>query len=309
VGVFLKWITESVAMIDTEALGERAVVAAYLVSGKENALIDMGYRSSAGSVMRSLSEIGIGNDDLHYLLPTHVHLDHSGSCGTLAQKFPGASIRVHSRGQPHLSDPTRLVKGATEVFGESMMWKFGVPDPISNKRVRALLDDEQVALGDGVTLRAIWTPGHAPHHLSYLFEEASTVFTGDAVGVYSPAAPVLVPTSPPPSFNLDKALESLERLRGLSPTRLLTPHFGPLEGASKRLEQNTLALLEWRKKLEKAMSVRSSVDEVVAALTHEIRKTTGGPSESLPEFVQTTVRVSVLGFLAYMEWKSRQVRS
>jgi glyoxylase-like metal-dependent hydrolase (beta-lactamase superfamily II) len=269
----------------------------------------MGYRSSAESVIKDLSEIGIVNGDLQFLLPTHVHLDHSGSCGTLAQRFAEASIRVHPRGQPHLSDPTRLVKGAGDVFGEALMRKFGLPDPISDKHVRAVFDDEQVALGDGVTLRAIWTPGHAPHHLSYLLEETGMLLTGDAVGVHTPAAPTLIPTSPPPSFDLDKAVASLERLRGLSPTQLLTPHFGLLGNANERLEQNISALLDWRKRLEKLISTKSSVDEVVTVLTSEIGKAAGGSSASLPEFVRTTVRVSVLGFMAYMERKSKQALS
>jgi glyoxylase-like metal-dependent hydrolase (beta-lactamase superfamily II) len=266
----------------------------------------MGYRSSAESIAKDLSEIGVAREDLHYLLPTHVHLDHSGSCGTLAHRFPEASVRVHPRGQPHLSDPTRLVRGASEVFGEDLMQRFGLPDPIDNKRVRAVLDDEQVALGGGVTLRAIWTPGHAPHHLSYLQEETGALFTGDAVGVFSPAAPVLIPTSPPPSFNMDKAVASLERLRGLSPTQLLTPHFGLLRNAKERIGQNISALIDWRNKFDKLISARESIDEIVAVFTNEVGQTAGGSSASLPEFIRTTVRVSVLGFLAYKEWKYKQ---
>jgi glyoxylase-like metal-dependent hydrolase (beta-lactamase superfamily II) len=265
----------------------------------------MGYRSSAESVAKDLSNTGIANDDLHYLLPTHVHLDHSGSCGALAQWFPEASVRVHPRGQPHLSDPSRLIRGASEVFGEDMTRKFGLPDPIDHKRVHAILDDEEVALGDGITLRAIWTPGHAPHHLSYLLEETGTLFTGDAVGVCIPAAPVLIPTTPPPSFNLDKAVASLERLRSLSPTQLLTPHFGQVRNADERLQRNISALFDWRIRLEGLISAMASVDEIVFALTSEIGHAVGGSSGSLPEFVRTTVRVSALGFLGYMKWKSK----
>jgi glyoxylase-like metal-dependent hydrolase (beta-lactamase superfamily II) len=303
---FHKWITESIAIIDTEALGEHEVVAAYLVRGKENALVDMGYRSSAESVIKDLSELGIGSEDLHYLLPTHVHLDHSGSCGTLPHNFPGASVRVHPKGQPHLSDPTRLVRSAGEVFGKDQVQRYGLPDPIDNKRLRVILNDEQVALGGGVTLRAIWTPGHAPHHLSYLLEETSALFTGDAVGVSYPAAPVLIPTSPPPSFNMEKAVASLERLRRLSPTQLLTPHFGLLRNADERIGQNVNALLDWRDRLDKLISAKSPIDEIVTAFTNETGEAAKASSASLPEFVRTTVRVSVLGFLAYEKWKSEQ---
>ncbi len=103
----LKQVTKSTAIIDTRALGEQGVVAAYLVRGKETALIDMGYRSSAETVMGDLLAHGIADDGLHYLLPTHVHLDHCGSCGTIAQRFPNATVRVHPKGEPHLTDPTQ----------------------------------------------------------------------------------------------------------------------------------------------------------------------------------------------------------
>lgn len=266
----------------------------------------MGYRSSAGTLIRDLLPHGISDDDLHYLLPTHVHLDHSGSCGTLAKRFPNASVRVHPRGEPHLSDPTRLVKGACEVFGEDLVQKFGAPDPISKRRIRSVQDNEQIALGNGVTLRTVWTPGHAPHHLSYLLEETGELFTGDAVGVQYSAFPVLVPTSPPPSFNLERAVESLERLRGLSPMRLFTPHFGLLDNAREKLEENVNALLGWKSKLEGITSSKSSVAQIVAVVTEEFCEGIGRSSADLPEFLRSTIRVSVLGFLGYSEWHSKQ---
>jgi glyoxylase-like metal-dependent hydrolase (beta-lactamase superfamily II) len=130
----LKKINETVSLIDTEALGLPRVVACYLVRGKESALLDMGYRSSAESVIRDLVSLGVGSDEVDYLLPTHVHLDHSGSCGTIARRFPRASVLAHPVGVPHLSDPTRLVEGAGELFGEALMRRYGLPDPIENKK-------------------------------------------------------------------------------------------------------------------------------------------------------------------------------
>jgi len=36
------------------------------------------------------------------------------------------------------------------------------------------------------------------------------------------------PTVPPPDFNLDYAMRTLDRMRDLDPARLLLPHFGPV---------------------------------------------------------------------------------
>ena len=266
----------------------------------------MGYESSAQIVAKDLAAHGIGKEDLHYLLPTHVHLDHCGSCGTLAKLYEVASVRLHPRGQPHVSDPERLVAGAMKLFGEERVKGFGLPDPTSPKRVRGVSDDEEIALGNGLTLRAIWTPGHAPHHISYLLEESGTLFTGDAVGVQYPAFPVLIPTSPLPSFNFQKAVASLERLRTLSPKRLCTPHFGVFENAHERLAQDLDTLSSWKDKIQSLSSQNLPVSDIVRVIKNEISDRAQQPPAKLPEYLQTTIRLSVLGLLAYLEWNSNR---
>jgi glyoxylase-like metal-dependent hydrolase (beta-lactamase superfamily II) len=260
----------------------------------------MGYRSSIETVISALAACGIGDDDLNYLLPTHVHLDHAGCCGTLARRFPAASVLVHPRGEPHLVDPSRLVKGAGEIFQQDLMQKYGTPDPIDNKRVHRILDDQQISLGNGVTLRAVWTPGHAPHHLSYLLEERSALFTGDAVGVFRPDFPMLVPTTPPPSFNFELTLQSLERLVRVKPVQILTPHYGLLGHANGKLSENVSALKDWKNRLQKLASNMRSVEEVTEILTADMCRRIGLKSTDLPDSLLTTIRVSVLGFLNYL---------
>lgn len=71
-----------------------------------------------------------------------------------------------------MSDPARLFAGAVELFGEEQVKRFGLLDPIGPNRVRGVSDDEEIAVGNGLTLRAILTPGHASHHVSYLLEES-----------------------------------------------------------------------------------------------------------------------------------------
>ncbi len=44
---------------------------------------------------------------------------------------------------------------------------------------QVLADGDRLALGEGVTLRVIHTPGHASNHLCYLLEEERLLFTGD----------------------------------------------------------------------------------------------------------------------------------
>jgi hypothetical protein len=105
---------------------------------------------------------------------------------------------------------------------------------------------------------------------------------------------------------LEKTVESLERLRDLSPVQLLTPHFGLQQNAGEKLDENINALLNWKSKLESLLLCKSSVDEIVAVVTEEICEGTGRSSSNLPEFIRTTIRVSVLGLLAYLEWNAKQ---
>ena len=281
------------------ALGKPGVVAAYLVRGKESALIDMGYASSTKTVFMALARNKIGTEEINYLLPTHVHLDHSGACGALAERLVNAAIRVHPKGERHLVDPSKLWQGTNELFGDELVNRYGRPQPIDAARVRPIGDGEEINLGSGLTLRAIWTPGHASHHLSYELEGLGAVFTGDAVGITYPAYPVLIPTTPPTSFNLEAALHSLQRIRELSPKMFLTPHYGVIDEALNSIDANIRSLKGWISSIKEMATNGLSADSIIANLTDGISRDKAHATE-LPDYLRQSVRVSVLGALRYL---------
>jgi glyoxylase-like metal-dependent hydrolase (beta-lactamase superfamily II) len=295
--MLLRKLSESVAIIDTQALDAPNVVAAYVVAGKETALIDMGYQSSADVVLRDLARNGINPD---YLLPTHVHLDHCGSCGTLARKFTNASIMVHPKGEPHLVDPSRLWKGAGELFGCELVQRYGRPEPIAQGRVHVVVDGDVVDLGRGITLRTVWTPGHASHHLSYEWEGHKAFFTGDAVGICFPEFPVLIPTTPPTSFNLEETLQSLERIRGSSPAEFYTPHYGVVRDAMRWITENVNLLQHWLKSIRQMREAGWSDEQMSNALTDEIAGVMRRPTSEVPDYLRISIKINVLGILRYL---------
>jgi glyoxylase-like metal-dependent hydrolase (beta-lactamase superfamily II) len=290
-----------ISIIDTEALGTPMVVAAFLVTGKETALIDMGYQSSAETIMGDLAEHGFGPDHLDYLLPTHVHLDHSGSLGTLAKTFTNASIRVHPKGERHLADPSTLWKGAGELFGEEQMRKFGRPRPVDQKRLKNAADGDVIDLGNGIRLRTFWTPGHASHHLSYELEGHRAFFTGDAVGVCFPVFPILTPTTPPTSFNLEKMLQSLELIRATSPIEFYTPHFGLVANAKQWINENVESLQSWRLSIQEMTKKGFGAEQISDALTEDACRKLGRAGSDAPDHLRSLIKISVLGFLRYFE--------
>jgi len=294
-------LNNAVSIIDTQALGKPMVVAAFLVTGKETALIDMGYQSSAETIMGTLAEYGFGSDRLDYLLPTHVHLDHCGSLGTLAKTFTKASIRVHPEGERHLADPSALWKGAGKLFGEELMRKFGQPQPVDWKRLKNASDGDVIDLGNGIRLRTVWTPGHASHHMSYELEGHQAFFTGDAVGVCFPGFPILTPTTPPTSFNLEQTFQSLELIRAASPLEFYTPHYGFVGNATRWINENIESLQSWKLRIQEMTRKGRSAEDISHALIKDACSKLGRAEIDVPDYLRTLVRNSVLGFLRYLE--------
>ena len=146
-------------------------LACYLFDTPERVLIEVGPSATLHHLTAALEEMGI--DDLATIVVTHIHIDHAGGAGQIAHHFPNARIGVHSRGARHLSDPTRLWSSAVQVFGEEWLTsKWGPMVPIDPDRLLVLDDGDRVPLGGGRELEALYTPGHAKHHITY-YEDQS----------------------------------------------------------------------------------------------------------------------------------------
>ena len=220
-------IAPGIEMLDTLLAGWPGVTAAYVVRGGSAAIVDTGARTSAPAVREALAAAGVGEDDLRWIVLTHVHLDHCGATGILAHAFPRARVVVHRRGARHLTDPARLVAGTVAVHRER--WSlYGGLDRTAEERIDAVEDGHVVDLGEGRSLRMIATPGHARHHMAVLDEATGTVLAGDAAGLrFAGAGPY--PALPPPDIDPVAGDRSLAALAALGPTRLCPAHFGPVD--------------------------------------------------------------------------------
>ena len=112
-------------------------------------------------------------------------------------------------------------------------------------RIRAVEDIGEVDLGGGRRLESHHSPGHARHHVGLLDSLTGDLYVGDAAGVYIPETADLRPATPPPDFDLDSALASLERFRALRPSRLLFSHYGPVEPVGETLDRSAEELRLW----------------------------------------------------------------
>ncbi len=225
-------------MYDVEAYG-----AVYIYDTPRPAVVDTGIGTNHERLFDALSEVGIGREDLELVLPTHVHLDHAGGAGFLAEAYPNATVMTHEIGAPHLVDPAALVKGTKAAVGDQ--WEFYVdPKPVPEDRVESLTDGDAVELGDR-TLDVHHAPGHAPHQVVFHEADDDVLFAGDAAGIYIPERDEIGPTSPPSNFDVDQCLADVRAIQELDPDVLCFGHFGPREYDESMMEGYKRTLVEW----------------------------------------------------------------
>lgn len=219
-------LAPGVLEIDTLLGGWERMTAGYLLEGERPVLVETGSQSSIGTLLGALEELGLGPEDLAGVAVTHIHLDHAGGVGDVARAFPNATVYVHAKGARHLADPERLVDSAARVYGPLLDSLYGRLDPTPPERIVVLDDGDEITIEAGRTLRAIDSPGHAKHHLGLLDSSSGLLFAGDAVGVRLPDGGMLRPATPPPDFDLEQALASLQRFADHSPTGIALAHYG-----------------------------------------------------------------------------------
>ena len=297
-------VASGITAIDTFMAGRERYTAAYLLRAGEPTLIETGPGTSVEPVDRALGDLGIAPDALAHIVLTHIHLDHAGGVGGLADRYPRATIWVHGRGARHLVDPSRLVASAARIYGEDRMAAlFGPIQAVPPDRVRVLDDGADLPIG-GRSIRALDTPGHASHHLALVDSDTGVVFTGDALGIHVPDLPILRPATPPPDFDLERAVASIERIRAASPSTLLFAHFGPIAEVERTCDLAIRRLREWTETVRVALRSTQDLDEIVEALSREAARdvATGAQAQLDLDRLETlaSIRMNAAGIVRYL---------
>ena len=98
------------------------------------------------------------------------------------------------------------------------------------------------------------------------FRSALHHFTGDALGIHVPDLPVLRPATPPPEFDLERYVASIEHIRAAARSILLFAHFGPLADVDATCDLAIRRVRDWAAVVEDTLRVTQDPDELAARL-------------------------------------------
>lgn len=175
-------------------------------------------------------------DGLQEIVLTHAHVDHIGGVAAIQERFGPLSVT-----------------------------KKPWPDLDGSVAIEAIDEGAEIRT-EGVTLRAIWTPGHARDHLCYYLVEEKALFTGDVV---LGAGTTVIPDD----GDLGDYLHSLRRLLDLD-LEVIYPAHGPMiRGPRKKIEAYLAhRALRDRQILEELRSGARTIPELVQRIYTDVPK-------------------------------------
>ncbi len=217
---------DNIYMIDTHMFGFPNFNAAYIVAGKEIALIDTGAPLSLDIVREGIRKQGFSIQDISYIFITHCeHPDHAGNVGSLLKENSKAKVYINQIGAIQLTNPEIEDANRRAILPEKMAARFGKMVPVDPARIQYLKDGDQFDIGNGEKLQVIFAPGHQPSGIVIYESKNKGLFINDLCGLYLAdvgASWIFTPYS----SDVVKARESLKKVMNLPLTRLYLGHFG-----------------------------------------------------------------------------------
>lgn len=285
--------------IDHNLLGLPGIGVTYVVQGEEIALVETGTSLTVPDTLAGLDALGIPRDAVGHIICTHVHMDHAGGAGYLADALPRSLVYIHTDSIPHLIDPSRLMPGVRRAVGEEAWALTGDILPLPPERLRPA-EALRLDLGRDVVIEAIPTPGHSPDHVSFWDRRSGGLFLGDAAGLSMPRYDLHFPVTPVPTYNLETHRATIEMLRKQDIARLYITHHGVHDNVDERLRQSLEKLDELVAIVHNALETG---DEDIASLAKQyVPYPANGPAELV---ARSWSEMSVSGLLRY-EKKRRQ---
>lgn len=308
---FVRPLGHGVHVVDTGFHRDDFDAAYLIVQDGRAAFVDTGTNFSVPRLLAALPALGLAREDVDWVIPTHVHLDHAGGVGALVRELPAARVLVHPRGARHLADPSALYAGALAVYGQAEMDRnYGTLVPVEASRIVSSTDGGSVNLA-GRALVTIDTPGHARHHHCIWDEASRGWFTGDTFGLSyrefdTPAGAWILPTTTPVQFEPEALQASIARLMASDPQCMYLTHYGRVTGVPRladMLSQQLDALVSRSRTLQHAPQRTQALREAVLDVHLSSLAAHGCPMprEQAQALLELDVTLNVQGIEAWLD--------
>ena len=245
----------------------------YLIMDEKTALVETGFTVQIPDILSAVDKLGYDAKKLSYIIPTHVHPDHAGGAGFLAQQLPQTKVIACSRAAKVLTDPSvleRLLQGFQQVFGGGAQERFGEMIAIAAERFLLVQDGESIRLGER-DLKVIHTPGHDPNHLCFLDTKSRGLFCGDALGAYFSEVNGRLPSCILGSDPV-LVLQSIDKLQKTSPAILFFSHGGATRQVTEIFQRASNDEQQCADIALKAMKVGENREEMAISLAEVLAK-------------------------------------
>jgi hydroxyacylglutathione hydrolase len=215
----------------------------YLVKGlAKNVLIDTGTAANYDNLTACLAAVGLAPRDIHLIILTHEHFDHTGACPRFYER---TVIAAHA-----------LAANKIELQDEFVTMSKYMDKKAGHFRADIWIEADTILDLGNYRLRILHTPGHSSGCICVYEPDQELLFTGDTVladgnlpGIYG-------------SGNISDHIKSLQRLSQLKVEEMYPGH-GRIsteaqEDLLKALE-NALLLMEECKILFETLDTKSAL--------------------------------------------------
>lgn len=302
-------IADGIYRFDNHYVRPRHTSCTIVLDSGRAAIFDTGVPGNVDALVAAVESLGVPAEAVDWVIVSHAHLDHMAGVGPLMQRLPTARVAAHSAAAPHVIDPEKLEKGSRGVFGDEFVDRYyaGI-EPVAAERVVETDDGDTLTLGTR-ELQLVYAPGHAWHQQALWDARTATVLAGDAFGLSYPELEgadgpfVILPTAPPQL--LPEAMhETLDRIVGLEPARVLPSHFSVIEAPGAVAAELHRIMDEWLDIALEAASVEDLLEQLIAACAADLqRRGRGDEADTMRELYYMDLYVNAQGL---WRWRRRR---
>lgn len=136
-----------------------------------------------GEVDRILEIVSALEVDLQAIYLTHAHIDHAGGVAQLEDRYLGTKHKSIKLFAHRLDQPVR-----SSINKQAMFYGLSPLEYQDCREPDSYVEDDQICTVGPISFTALFTPGHAPGHLSFYFGPQPVSIDGERFG----STPVLI---------------------------------------------------------------------------------------------------------------------